>query len=259
MTQQERLLYLIQYLIKENEELRSIDIPAEDTARKRFLRALMNVRPPRAVTNEFLKIQDEYLQEEKNGKGIVSLADIPFEKSGIYLWQGDITRLSVDAIVNAANSAMLGCFVPCHGCIDNAIHSAAGIGLRLECSRIMEKQKVKEPAGKAKITGAYNLPCRYVLHTVGPIIYGEVTQRDRNLLADCYRSCLELAAEHQLKSVAFCCISTGEFHFPNEAAAEIAVQTVRDYQRKNPGDMEVVFNVFKDCDYEIYRRLLGSY
>ena len=152
---------------------------------------------------------------------------------------------------------MLGCFVPCHGCIDNAIHYAAGIELRLECSRIMEKQKIEEPTGKAKITKAYNLPCRYVLHTVGPIIYGEVTQRDCDLLSDCYRSCLELATEYQLKSIAFCCISTGEFHFPNEAAAKIAIQTVKDYQKKNPSDMEVIFNVFKDCDYEIYKKLLG--
>lgn len=257
MTQAERLTFLIKYLISENKELKSFHIPVEENARKRLLRSLMNIRPPKPVTKEFLDIQDEYLQEEKIEKGIISLADIPFVKSGIYLWQGDITRLSADAIVNAANSAMLGCFVPCHGCIDNAIHSAAGIELRLECSRIMEKQKIEEPTGKAKMTKAYNLPCRYVLHTVGPIIYGEVTQRDCDLLSDCYRSCLELAAEYQLKSIAFCCISTGEFHFPNEAAAKIAIQTVKDYQKKNPSDMEVIFNVFKDCDYEIYKQLLG--
>ncbi|MCX4267285.1 MAG: protein-ADP-ribose hydrolase [Lachnospiraceae bacterium] len=256
MTQKERLLYLIKYLIKENDELKSLDIPAEDTARKYLLRSLMNVRPPKSAAKDFLNIQDKYLQEEKAKKGVVSLADIPFVKSGIYLWKGDITRLSADAIVNAANSAMLGCFVPCHGCIDNAIHSAAGIELRLECSRIMEKQKIKEPTGKAKITKAYNLPCRYVLHTVGPIVYGEVTKRDCDLLSDCYRSCLELAAEYQLKSIAFCCISTGEFHFPNKTAAEIAVQTVKDYQKKTSSDMEVIFNVFKDCDYEIYKQLL---
>lgn len=256
MTQKERLLYLIKYLIKENDELESLDIPAEDTARKYLLRSLMNVRPPKSAAKDFLNIQDKYLQEEKAKKGVVSLADIPFMKSGIYLWKGDITRLSADAIVNAANSAMLGCFVPCHGCIDNAIHSAAGIELRLECSRIMEKQKIKEPTGKAKITKAYNLPCRYVLHTVGPIVYGEVTKRDCDLLSDCYRSCLELAAEYQLKSIAFCCISTGEFHFPNKTAAEIAVQTVKDYQKKTSSDMEVIFNVFKDCDYEIYKQLL---
>ena len=275
MTQAERLTFLIEYLMSENKELKSIHgmpsfhIPVEENARKRLLRSLMNVRPPKPVTKDFLNIQDEYLQGEKTEKGIISLADIPFVKSGIYLWQGDITRLSVDAIVNAANSAMLGCFVPCHGCIDNAIHSAAGIELRLECSRIMEcassmeeahsmeKQKIEEPTGKAKITKAYNLPCRYVLHTVGPIIYGEDTQKDCNLLSDCYRSCLELAAEYQLKSIAFCCISTGEFHFPNEEAAKIAIQTVKDYQNKNPSDMEVIFNVFKDCDYKIYKQLLG--
>lgn len=257
MTQAERLTFLIEYLISENKELKSLHIPVEEDARKRMLRSLMNIRPPKPVTKDFLHIQDEYLQVEKAEKGMISLADIPFVKSGIYLWQGDITRLSVDAIVNAANSAMLGCFVPCHGCIDNAIHSAAGIELRLECSRIMETQKMEEPMGKAKITRAYNLPCHYVLHTVGPIIYGEVTQRDRDLLSDCYRSCLELAAEYQLKSIAFCCISTGEFHFPNEEAAEIAIQTVKDYQKKNPGDMGVIFNVFKDCDYKIYEQLLG--
>lgn len=257
MTQEERLLYLIKYLINENHELKSLNIPPEETARKRLLRSLMNVRPPQPATKDFLKVQDEYLQREQAEKGILSLADIPSVKSGIYLWQGDITRLSVDAIVNAANNAMLGCFVPCHGCIDNAIHSAAGVELRLECSRIMEKQKIKEPAGRAKITKAYNLPCHYVLHTVGPIIYGEVTKKDCGLLADCYRSCLELAAEYQLKSIAFCCISTGEFHFPNQTAAEIAIQTVKDYQKKNQNGMEVVFNVFKDCDYEIYKQLLG--
>lgn len=256
MTQEERLLYLIKYLISENGELKSLDIPTEENARKRLLRSLMNLRPPEPATKDFLKIQDEYLQEEQTEKGIISLSDISFVKSGIYLWQGDITRLSVDAVVNAANSAMLGCFVPCHGCIDNAIHSAAGIELRLECSRIMERQKMKEPTGKAKITKAYNLPCHYVLHTVGPIIYGEVTKRDCDLLSDCYRSCLELAAEYQLKSIAFCCISTGEFHFPNETAAEIAIQTVKNYRKKNPNGMEVVFNVFKDCDYEIYKQLL---
>ncbi|MCI9298895.1 MAG: protein-ADP-ribose hydrolase [Lachnospiraceae bacterium] len=257
MTQAERLTFLIEYLINENNGLESFHIPVEENARKRLLRSLMNIRPPKPATKDFLDIQGEYLQEEKTKKGVITLADIPFVKSGIYLWQGDITRLSVDAIVNAANSGMLGCFVPCHGCIDNAIHSAAGIELRLECSRIMEKQKTEEPAGRAKITKAYHLPSRYVLHTVGPIIYGEVTQRDCNLLSDCYRSCLELAAAYRLKSIAFCCISTGEFHFPNEAAAQIAIQTIKDYQKKNPGGMEVIFNVFKDCDYEIYRQLLG--
>lgn len=257
MTQTERLDFLINYLIDENSELRAIDIPAQDTERKRLLRSLMNIRPPKTASKAFLEVQDAYLQEECTQKGVISLSDISMVEPGIYLWQGDITRLSVDAIVNAANSAMLGCFVPCHGCIDNAIHSAAGVELRLECSRIMEKQGAEEPTGKAKLTKAYNLPCRYVLHTVGPIIYGKVTGKDCELLSECYRSCLELAAAYQLKTIAFCCISTGEFHFPNEKAAAIAIQTVQDYQRKNQNGLEVVFNVFKDSDYQIYKQLLG--
>lgn len=259
MTQTERLAFLINYLINENKELSLIEIPAQDTAKKHLLRSLMNIRPPKIVSKEFLEVQDAYLQEECTRKGVISLSDISLARSGIYLWQGDITRLSVDAIVNAANSAMLGCFVPCHGCIDNAIHSAAGVELRQECFHIMEKQKTKEPTGKAKITKAYNLPCHYVIHTVGPIIYGKVTRKDCDLLSTCYRSCLELAAAYQLKSIAFCCISTGEFHFPNDKAARIAIQTVQDYQSKNQNDLEVVFNVFKDSDYTIYKHLLGSY
>lgn len=256
MTQTERLAFLINYLINENKELSSIEIPAQDTAKKHLLCSLMNIRPPKIVSKEFLEVQDAYLQEECTRKGVISLSDISLARSGIYLWQGDITRLSVDAIVNAANSAMLGCFVPCHGCIDNAIHSAAGVELRQECFHIMEKQKTKEPTGKAKITKAYNLPCHYVIHTVGPIIYGKVTRKDCDLLSNCYRSCLELAAAYQLKSIAFCCISTGEFHFPNDKAARIAIQTVQDYQSKNQNDLEVVFNVFKDSDYQIYKQLL---
>ena len=175
---------------------------------------------------------------------------------GLYLWQGDITTLAADAIVNAANSRMLGCFVPCHGCIDNAIHTAAGVRLRLECARMMALAPGEEPPGWARITNAHNLPCKYVLHTVGPIIRGAVTPRDRALLASCYRSCLDLAARHGCRSVAFCCISTGEFHFPGELAAQIAIQTVRAWQRQNPDKIEVIFNVFKDSDREIYRHLL---
>ena len=263
MTQTERLIFLINYLLDENSERRSASIPAQVTERERLLRSLMNIRPPKPISKEFLEVQDAYLQEQCKRKGVISLTELSPAEPGIYLWQGDITRLSVDAVVNAANSAMLGCFVPCHGCVDNAIHSAAGVELRLECARIMEKeystkkQKAEEPAGKAKLTRAYNLPCRYVLHTVGPIIRGQVTLKDCERLSDCYHSCLELASAYQLKSVAFCCISTGEFHFPNEQAARIAIQTVRDYQRKNQNGLEVVFNVFKDIDYQIYRQLLG--
>lgn len=262
MTQEERLLFLINYLQNEDREWKKIPVPRESTGRKNLLRSLMNLRPPRSVSKEFLEVQDAYLQEELAQKGIVSLDGLPQIRPGIYLWQGDITRLSADAIVNAANSALLGCFLPCHGCIDNAIHSAAGVELRLECARIMEtqkreKQQTKEPVGKAKITEAYNLPCCHVIHTVGPIIRGAVTGQDCDQLSACYRSCLELAAISQLKSIAFCCISTGEFHFPNEKAAEIAVQTVLDYQKKNKNGLEVIFNVFKDKDYEIYQDLLG--
>ena len=257
MTQEERLDNLIADLIREKAEYQTIHQPDSAAEKRQLLRALMNVRPPLPVSNEFLKVQDEYLQEEIRRRGTTSLADLTPVQPGLYLWQGDITTLAVDAIVNAANSRMLGCFVPCHGCIDNAIHSAAGVQLRLECARIMAQQQTEEPTGKAKITKAYNLPCRYVLHTVGPIIHGMVTRRDRELLAACYRSCLELAAEYGLKSVAFCCISTGEFHFPNELAAQIALRTVNAYQQENPNRIEVIFNVFKDCDYEIYKKLLS--
>ena len=256
MTQDERLDKLICYLLREKAEYKTIPIPDSAADKRRLLRALMNVRPPVPVSEDFLKVQDEYLQGVLAEKEVIRTADLTPVQPGLYLWQGDITTLAADAIVNAANSAMLGCFVPCHGCIDNAIHSAAGVQLRLECARIMAQQQGEEPTGRAKITRAYNLPCRYVLHTVGPIIDGRVTRQDRELLASCYRSCLELAATYGLKSIAFCCISTGEFHFPNELAAEIAIRTVKTYQQQNPNRMEVIFNVFKDCDCEIYKRLL---
>lgn len=257
MTQDERLDKLICYLLREKAEYKTIPIPDSAEDKRRLLRSLMNVRPPAPVSEDFLKVQDEYLQGVLAEKQVTHIQDLTPVQPGLYLWQGDITTLAADAIVNAANSAMLGCFVPCHGCIDNAIHSAAGVQLRLECARIMAQQQGEEPTGRAKITRAYNLPCRYVLHTVGPIIDGRVTKQDRKLLASCYRSCLELAATYGLKSIAFCCISTGEFHFPNELAAEIAIRTVKDYQQQNPNRMEVIFNVFKDCDYEIYKKLLS--
>ena len=230
--------------------------PPDETSQRRLLRSLMNVRPPVPASAEFLAVQDAYLRERLAERGVTRLTDLTPMRPGMYLWQGDITTLAADAIVNAANSGMLGCFVPCHGCIDNAIHTYAGVQLRAECARVMSAQKEEEPTGSAKITKAYNLPCHYVLHTVGPVIYGSVTKADRELLASCYRSCLELAAEYDLHSVAFCCISTGEFHFPAELAAEIAIGTVREWQQQNPDRIEVIFNVFKDSDYEIYRRLL---
>lgn len=256
ITQGQRLDFLIRCLLNENEEYKNREIPAGQPDKRRLLRSLMNVRPPVPASEEFLKVQDAYLQERLAERGVTEPENLTPVQPGIYLWQGDITTLAADAIVNAANSRMLGCFVPCHGCIDNAIHTYAGIQLRMECARIMAGQRKEEATGKAKITKAYNLPCRYVLHTVGPIIYGTVTKTDCELLAGCYRSCLKLAASYGLKSVAFCCISTGEFHFPNELAAEIAIQTVRTWQQQNSNRIEVIFNVFKDSDYEIYKRLL---
>ena len=257
MTQEQRVDYLIRYLLEEGEEYPGIIQPSGLEEKRRLLRSLLNLRPPTPVSGDFLCIQDAYLGVRLAERGVTSLSNLAPVRPGLYLWQGDITTLAVDAIVNAANSQMLGCFVPCHGCIDNAIHTYAGVQLRLECARIMAAQQEEEPTGKAKITRAYNLPCRYVLHTVGPIIHGSVTKTDRALRAGCYRSCLELAAARGLRSVAFCCISTGEFHFPNELAAEIAIQTVQTWQGQNPDQIEVIFNVFKDSDYAIYKRLLG--
>lgn len=257
MTQEERLNYLIGYLLKENTEYANLVVPKKESEKKQLLRSLINVRSPKPISKEFLMVQDLYLQEELHKHTVVSIKELSPMKKGIYLWQGDITKLEVDAIVNAGNHALLGCFIPCHSCIDNAIHSFAGIQLRLECQKIMELQGTPEPTGKAKITKAYNLPSRYILHTVGPIIYDKVTEKDCDLLASCYRSCLELAELYQIKSIAFCCISTGEFHFPNDMAAQIAVDTVKRYLSETDSEIEVIFNVFKDEDWEIYKRLLG--
>ena len=258
MNQAKRRMFLIQKLIDEQPQYKDLQIPQETAEQKRLLRSLFNIRMPGNISNDFLTIQDEYLQEETAKKGIKDIADLSPISEGIYLWQGDITTLRCDAIVNAANSGMTGCYVPCHSCIDNCIHTYAGIQLRLACAEIMQKQGHEEETGKAKITSAYNLPCKYVVHTVGPIISGPLTDMDKELLASCYRSCLELAGQNEVKSIAFCCISTGEFHFPNDKAAEIAVQTVKDYKEQTKSDMEVIFNVFKDVDYEIYRELLSA-
>lgn len=255
MTPDERLNFLLRYLLAERKEYKDIPVPDSLSEKRRLLRSLMNVRLPIPISEDFLNVQDAYLGERLAQRGVTNLKDLKPVSRGLYLWQGDITTLAVDAIVNAANSRMLGCFVPCHGCIDNAIHTYAGVQLRMECARLMAGRQ-EEPTGGAKITKAYNLPCRYVLHTVGPVIQGPVTKADRELLASCYRACLELAAEAGLGSVAFCCISTGEFHFPNELAAEIAIQTVGKWQRQNPDKVAVIFNVFKDSDYAIYERLL---
>ena len=258
MNQAERRLFLIRKLLDEDRQYRGMDIPAGAQEQKRLLRSLMNVRAPMAADETFLAVQDDYLRRELDARGIVRLSDLRPLCGDLYLWQGDITRLQCGAIVNAANAGMTGCYIPCHACIDNCIHTYAGVQLRRDCAEIMAAQGSAEPTGRAKITRAYNLPCDYVLHTVGPIVSGRVTSEDERLLAACYRSCLELAAQHGVQSVAFCCISTGVFHFPNERAAEIAVETVRRYKAETGSGMKVIFNVFKDTDREIYERLLGA-
>ncbi len=257
MTQAEKREYLITELLKEQPEYKDIHIPKDETEQKKLLRSLFNVRMPLPISNEFLKVQDEYLQGESAAKGVTDIASLTPIQPGLYLWQGDITTLKCDAVVNAANSEMLGCFCPCHGCIDNAIHTFAGVQLRLKCAEIMKQQGHREETGKAKITPGFNLPCKYVLHTVGPIVRGSLTAKDCDLLYSCYRSCLELSEQNGLKSIAFCCISTGEFHFPNEKAAEIAIRAVKDFKKCTNSKIKVVFNVFKNLDYEIYRGLLG--
>ena len=258
MNMTEQRLFLIQSLLKENPLLQSEEIPTDGERQKILLRGLMNVRRPKEIDPEFLRVQDEYLQNEIAEKGVTRLDDLTPTEPGIYLWQGDITTLECDAIVNAANSGLTGCYIPNHRCIDNAIHTYAGVELRLACEKLIEKQGFPEPTGQAKITPAFNLPCRFVLHTVGPIVRGRVTNRDREQLSSCYRSCLELAEKNGLNSVAFCCVSTGEFCFPNEEAAKIATKTVRDFMKSLACVKKVVFNVFKDIDKEIYSRLLKT-
>lgn len=256
MTQTERRIYLIRELLREQPRYADMEIPKNEQEQKYLLRSLFNIRMPKPIGEDFLKIQDAYLKDETKKKGITDLADLKPIERGLYLWQGDITTLRCDGIVNAANSQMLGCFCPCHGCIDNAIHTFSGVQLRAACADFMKKQGHEEQTGTAKITPAYNLPCKYVLHTVGPIVAGRLREKDKQLLASCYRSCLALADQNGLKSIAFCCISTGEFHFPNDKAAEIAIRTVTDFIAKKQSRIKVIFNVFKNADQEIYRKLL---
>ena len=261
-----RLDILIQYLLDEDPQYSDMRIPSDLQGKRDLFRALRNVRMPAPVSEEFLRLQDEELQAQLQEKGVVDIINDPnttlnskLSTLNFKIWQGDITRLRVDAIVNAANSQMLGCFHPLHKCIDNAIHSAAGVQLRGECHQLMLQQGHPEETGTAKITKAYNLPSKYVIHTVGPIIpNGIPTEHQKGQLASCYRSIMTCADENGLESVAFCCISTGEFRFPNELAAEIAVKTVKDYLLAHPNTSikHVVFNVFKDMDKEIYQRLL---
>ncbi|MGN0412043.1 MAG: protein-ADP-ribose hydrolase [Lachnospiraceae bacterium] len=252
MNQRERRRYLIESLLKEKPELAKMQVPTDTHEQKMLLRSLMNIRMPGKMDDEFLRVQDEYLLQVNEEKGTISLEDMTEVQDGIYVWKGDITRLKVGAIVNAANSGMTGCYQPCHNCIDNCIHTYAGIQLRWKCAELMQAQGHEEPTGQAKITPAYNLPCKYVIHTVGPIVQGSLTKKHEDLLESCYRSCLAAADAAAVQSIAFCCISTGVFMFPNKRAAEIAVRTVKNYKEETASSIQVVFNVFKDTDEEIY-------
>ncbi len=264
MNHAEQRMWLIRQLLDEEAEYKNYAIPSGTQDQKNMLRALMNVRAPKAISDDFLAIQDEYLTDENASAAITDVDDLsPTGVSDqIFLWQGDITTLRADAIVNAANSGMTGCYQPLHNCIDNIIGSKAGIRLRLKCHDYMCRQAAvfgrnyQEPTGQAMITPGYNLPCKYILHTVGPIVQGRLTKEHERLLASCYTSCLNLAEENGIESMAFCCISTGVFMFPNQRAAEIAVETVRNWLKETGSNMKVIFNVFKDQDLHIYRRLL---
>lgn len=265
MTQKQRLEKLNFYLLEEMPQYREQAkmFGKDEPSQFNLFRSLVNVRPPKPADSEFLRLQDEFLQIETERKGITDIDKLAPIQDEIYLWQGDITTLRCDAVVNAANSFLLGCFCPCHGCIDNAIHTYSGIQLRLECAALMNEQGHEESAGQAKITKAYNLPSKFVIHTVGPIIDKSVSAKDEELLASCYISCLKLAERKKITSIAFCCISTGEFHFPNKRAAEIAINTVKEYKSATGktaigSGIKVIFNVFKNEDYEIYRELLRA-
>lgn len=273
--QEKRLDYLLKELKEDSVQYKDLEVGDSYEEKRMALRSLMNIRMPRHMSEDVLNVQDDFLMEEAKEKGIVTLADIPsvkeqYDSKKIYadklsVWQGDIARLKVGAIVNAANSQMLGCFVPCHRCIDNAIHSAAGMQLREECNHIMNQKRIRygkgyeEPTGTATITRGYNLPAEYVIHTVGPIVSYQLTESLRQDLRNCYKSVLECALEHGIRSVAFCCISTGEFRFPNEEAAKIAVETVSDFLEQYPEKFDrIIFNVFKDLDRELYEKNLKN-
>ena len=267
--QEERLDYLLHEFKEDSGRYRDLETGEDYGEKRMLLRSLMNIRMPGKMNENVVKVQDEFLTEEAREKGIVELADIPTaeEQYGsshpyadkISVWQGDITRLRAGAIVNAANSQMLGCFVPCHKCIDNAIHSAAGIELREACSHYMKRRRMQygaryeEPTGRAVLTKGYNLPADYVIHTVGPIVGGSLNQKLKDDLKSCYLNVLKCCVEHKIRSVAFCCISTGEFHFPNDEAAKIAADTVTGFLKEHGPDFDrIIFNVFKDVDRELY-------
>lgn len=250
-----KLKYLITYLLSEHPEWNDLVLPTNESEQFRLYRSLVNIRPAGKASDDYLQIEDAFLQEMTQRKGITKISDLQPVENHIYLWKGDITTLQCGAIVNAANSGMTGCYHPCHNCIDNCIHTFAGVCLRLKCAKIMKLQGYEEPIGKAKITPAYNLPCDFVIHTVGSIVQGRLTKKHCELLKSCYQTCLELAVQNGLKSIAFCCISTGVFGFPQEKAAEIAVDIIRAFLKAH--EIEVICNVFTEKDFEIYKRLLG--
>lgn len=258
----EKLDFLIDYLLKENKEIKIEKLPENEDEKKKLYRSLCNIREAKPIDEKYIKIENEFLQEELKKKNVTKVDDIETikesnlqNKDKICLWQGDITKLEIDSIVNAANSQGLGCFIPCHKCIDNQINTFAGVGLRLECNEIMKEKDYNLKTGEAIITKGYNLPSKYVIHTVGPIIYNQVTKEKENLLALCYINSLKLAIENNIKTIAFPCISTGEFCFPKDLASKIAIKTVNNFlnEYKNSFD-KIVFNVYSKEDYEIYER-----
>ena len=265
MTQEERLAFLVEEFKSDSGTYKNLETPDDKVGRQTLLRSLMNIRMPGKLPEDVIRVQDEYLKERASEKGIVELSEIPEIRNGISIWQGDITRLSVDAIVNAANSQMLGCFVPMHTCIDNCIHTYAGVQLRAECMRQMNLLRIaygrdyEQPVAVPMLTDAFNLPAGKVVHIVGPVVQDRLTPALEKDLADCYLNTLDMCEQNGLRSVAFCCISTGVFHFPNRRAAEIAVNTVTGWTESHKGRMDrVIFNVFKDQDRVIYEEILTA-
>ena len=262
ISQDQRLTELVEAFKADSGQYREIETPKDVDGRRRLLRSLMNIRMPGTMPPETLKVQDEYLHARAEEKGIVTLSEIAVTEGLISIWQGDITCLAVDAIVNAANSQMLGCFVPMHTCIDNCIHTFAGIQLRDECNRQMTRLRARygrsyeQPTAVPMLTDGYNLPAKKVIHIVGPIVSDRLTPALEQDLADCYTNTLDLCAENGLRSLAFCCISTGVFRFPPERAAQIAARAVRNWLSEHEGAMDrVIFNVFSDKDRDIYEAL----
>ena len=265
----EKLDYLINYLLTERNETLEIDnLSYKD--KKRIYRSLCNIRDAKPISEEYFKIENKYLQEELNKKDITDVADIQPAKEllkvtnlkyedKICLWKGDITTLKIDAIVNAANSQGLGCFVPMHSCVDNIIGSNAGVSLRLECNKVMKEKNYFLPTGKAFITKGYNLPAKYVIHTVGPIIYEEVTEKEEQELINCYINSLKLAIQNGIKTIAFPCISTGKFRFPKTQACKLAIKAVEEFLDTHNDEIDkIVFNIYIEEDYEIYEQYIRS-